>query len=74
MKRDFKYFAMVDFVKLNILNPDITTIRNNPFLEWNHLTNEKTGEVKELTTKFYSLTIEIKNNQYLKITGSLHKY
>ncbi len=36
--------------------------------------NETTGDIKEYKTKFNNLTIDIKYNQYLYISGSLHKY
>ena len=65
---------MVDFVKLKILFPDIEGIRHLPFLEWEQTTNERTGVIKEYRAKFNGLTIVIINNQYLYISGSLHKY
>jgi len=65
---------MVDFVKLKILNPDIKGIRNLSFLEWEQTTNEQTGEIKNNKAEFKSLTVEIRYNQYLYISGSLHKY
>ena len=65
---------MVDFVKLKVLYPNIEGIRNLTFLEWEQLTKERTGEVKEYRAKFKGLTIVIINNQYLYISGSLHKY
>ena len=65
---------MIDFVKLKILNPDIDGIRKLPFLEWDQLANETTGDIKEYTAKFNGLTVVIKYNQYLYISGSLHKY
>ncbi len=65
---------MVDYVKLKILNPDIKGIRNLPFLDWDQLTSESTGEIKKHTAKFNGLTIVIINERYLYISGSLHKY
>jgi len=65
---------MIDFVKIKVLNPDIPRIRDNLRLEWDQRTSERTGEVKEYTARFHGITFEIKNNQYLNISGSLHKY
>lgn len=65
---------MVDFIKLKILNPDITGIRNNPRLDWEQRTNERTGEVKEYTATFNGLVFQIIDNQYLNISGSVHKH
>jgi hypothetical protein len=65
---------MIDFIKIRIDNPDIPGIRNNPRLEWIQRINEKTGEVKEYTATFHGLTFQIVDNQYLNISGSLHKH
>jgi hypothetical protein len=65
---------MIDFVKLKILNPDIERIRNNPRLEWFEKASTRTGEIKEQTATFHGIGFEIKNNQYLNISGSLHKF
>jgi hypothetical protein len=65
---------MIDFVKLKILNPDIDGIRKFPFLDWDQLANETSGDIKEYKAKFKGLTVDIKYNQYLYISGSLHKY
>jgi hypothetical protein len=65
---------MIDFVKLNIKNPNITGIRNNPLLEWDQLTNETTGDVKRYSANFHGLTVEILYNQFLNIAGSVHKF
>lgn len=65
---------MVDFIKIRTLNPDIHGIRNNPRLDWEQRTNEMTGEVKEYTATFYGMTFQVVNNQYLNISGSLHKH
>jgi len=65
---------MTDFIKLRILNPDIPRIRNNPRLEWEQTTRERTGEIKEYTAKYNGLTFEIINNQHLNVSGSLHKF
>jgi len=65
---------LIDFVKIKILNPDIDNLRALPFLEWEQLTKERTGEIKEYRTKFNGLTLVIINNQYTYISGSLHKY
>jgi len=65
---------LIDFVKIKVLNPDIDELRELPFLEWEELTNTRTGEVKQYKTKFKGLTIVIINNQYTYISGSLHKY
>ena len=65
---------MIDFIKIKILNPDIQRIRNNPRLEWFEKASTRTGEIKEQTATFHGITFEIKNNQYLNISGSLHKF
>lgn len=65
---------MIDFVKIRVQNPDIQKIRNNLRLEWFQRTSERTGEVKEYTSNFHGITFEIKNNQYLNISGSIHKF
>ncbi len=68
---------MTDFIKLRISNPDIPRIRNNPRLEWERPVNDITGEIntkKPITAKFHALTFEIVNNQFLNISGSLHKF
>ena len=65
---------MIDFVKIKIKDPDINELRNLPFLEWDELTNTRTGVVKEYNAKFNGLTVVIINNQYTYISGSLHKY
>ena len=65
---------MVDFVRIKVLNPDIQRIRNNPLLEWDQLTKERTGEVKEYISYFHGMNFVIKNNQYLYISGSTHKF
>ena len=68
------YRAMIDFIKLKILYPDIAGIKNNPCLDWEQRTNERTGEVKEYNATFNGLTFQINDNRYLNISGSLHKY
>ena len=65
---------MIDFVKIRVRNPDIPRIRNNPRLEWDLNTSERTGEVKKITSKFHGLTFEVKINKYLNISGSIHKF
>lgn len=65
---------MIDFVKIRVKNPDIQKIRDNTRLEWEQLTKERTGEIKEYRAIYHGLTFEIVNNQYLNISGSLHKY
>jgi len=65
---------MIDFIKIRTLNPDINGIRNNPRLDWEQRTNEKTGEIKEYTADFHGLTFQIIDNQYLNISGSIHKH
>lgn len=65
---------MIDFVKIRYKNPDIQKIRDNPRLDWEQLIRERTGEVKEYTANYNGLTFEIVNNQYLNISGSLHKF
>ncbi len=65
---------MIDFIKIRYKNPDIQRIRENQRLDWEQLVKERTGEVKKYTAYFHGLTFEIVNNQYLNISGSLHKY
>lgn len=65
---------MIDFIKIEVQNADIQKIKDNPLLEWMQTTNERTGEVKEYTSFYHGLTFVIKNNQYLNISGSLHKH
>jgi len=65
---------MIDFIKLKIQNPDIQAIHENPLLEWNQLTNECTGQIKEYTAEYHGLTFRITVNKYLSISGSLHKH
>jgi len=65
---------MIDFVKIRYKNPDIQTIRGNLRLDWEQLIKERTGEVKEYRAIYNGLTFEIVNNQYLNISGSLHKF
>jgi hypothetical protein len=65
---------LIDFVKIKVKVPDINNLRALSFLEWEQLTKERTGEIKEYRTQFNGLTIVIINNQYTYISGSLHKY
>jgi hypothetical protein len=65
---------MIDFTKIKVQNPDIPGIRNNPQLDWNQVTNEITGDIKEYTANYYGITFTIIINQYLYITGSFHKH
>lgn len=65
---------MIDFIKLQILNPNIPRISSNPLLEWIEETNTRTGEVKKYTSYFHGMKLEIKNNQHLNISGSIHKF
>ncbi|HPI86150.1 MAG TPA: hypothetical protein PLR01_07235 [Bacteroidales bacterium] len=65
---------MIDFVKIRYKNPDIQKIRENPRLDWEQTIRERTGEVKEYNAIYNGLTFSVINNQYLNISGSLHKY
>ncbi|MFC2102607.1 hypothetical protein ACFLS7_06390 [Bacteroidota bacterium] len=61
-------------MKFNVLNPNIPKIRSNPLLEWEQLTNESTGEIKEQTAYYHEMKFVIKNDKYLRVSGSLHKH
>lgn len=65
---------MIDFVKIRVQNPNIKQIRENLCLEWELSISERTGEVKEIIAKYHNLTFKIVCNQYLNISGSLHKF
>jgi hypothetical protein len=65
---------MVDFVKIQVRDPDVQGIKKNPYLEWEHTAKERTGVVTKCSATFHGLTFEVKNEQYLNIAGSLHKY
>jgi len=65
---------MIDFVKLNINSPDLQSIRNNSYLVWEQTTNESTGEITEQKAFFHGMKLLIKNDKYLMVSGSLHKY
>lgn len=65
---------MIDFTKIRVKHPDIQGIRNNPRLDWDQRTNEKTGEIKECTAVYHGLVFQILGGQYLNISGSLHKH
>jgi len=56
------------------VNPNIELLRKNSQLEWVQHTNERTGDIKEYTATFRAMTFEVKNNKYLKVSGSLHKH
>lgn len=65
---------MIDFIKIQVKHPDISGIRNNPRLDWDQRTNEKTGEVKQCIAVYNGMAFQIVGGQYLNISGSLHKH
>lgn len=65
---------MIDFIKINVKNPDISAIRGNQLLQWDQLADEGTGEVKEYTAQYRGVSFRITANKYMDISGSLHKY
>lgn len=67
---------MFDFIKSDVKNVCVHSLLNNEFLEFQSTVNRKTGEVNEieLIADNGGLEFKIINNQYLKFSGSIHKY
>ncbi len=66
---------MIDFVKIEIREPDIDKIKNNSLLHFIGETDEETYELLgNSVASFQGLKFEIKRNRYLTVKGSLHKY
>lgn len=67
---------MIDFVKIELsyMNPE--DLRNNSYLEFKSTLNERTGEIsnKSKIAEYFGLKFIIRDDIYIEMQGSLHKY
>lgn len=65
---------MIDYVKIYVLNPNIGKIRKHPKLSFVTEVVNDTGECNPIeVSRFHNMIITIKHNQFIELTGSIHK-